>query len=140
MSYVPDITRDKMLLEKLKEPLRLHLNKVKSLHLDDLKKGYGSVYLPFTLEKKYTNASREWGWQYVFPASKRAFDPRTQKIRRHHLHESCLQKAVKKGNYVRYCYPVSYPTYKNPLKIHEFHLNSCMRREYVWKAPKCRDW
>ncbi len=84
-----------MLPEKLKEPLRQHLNKVQALHADDMKKGYGSVYLPFALEKKYKNAAREWGWQYVFPSSKLSKDPRSDKTRRHHLAESSLQKAVK---------------------------------------------
>ena len=84
-----------MLPEKLKESLQQHLNKVKALHEDDLKNGYGSVYLLFALEKKYKNASREWAWQYVFPASKLSKDPRSEKTRRHHLSESALQKAVK---------------------------------------------
>jgi site-specific recombinase XerD len=53
------------------------------------------VYLPFALEKKYPNANREWGWQYVFPATQRSKDPRTGLERRHHLAESVLQKAVK---------------------------------------------
>jgi integron integrase len=84
-----------MLSEKLKEPLRLHLNKLKALHEDDLKNGYGSVYLPFALLKKYKNASREWAWQYVFPASKLSKDPRSEKTRRHHLAESSLQKRLR---------------------------------------------
>jgi len=88
-----------MLPEKLKEPLLLHLNKIKVLHEDDLKNGYGSVYLPFALEKKYKNASCEWAWQYVFPASKLSKDPRSEKTRRHHLAESALQKAVKTAIY-----------------------------------------
>jgi integron integrase len=88
-----------MLPEKLKEPLRQHLNKVKALHEDDLKKGYGSVYLPFALEQKYKNASRAWAWQYVFPSSKLSKDPRSEKTRRHHLAESSLQKAVKSAIY-----------------------------------------
>ncbi|MFQ5594449.1 MAG: tyrosine-type recombinase/integrase, partial [Anaerolineae bacterium] len=53
--------------------------------------------LPFALERKYPNANREWIWQYVFPATKRSKDPRTGAVRRHHLHESTLQKAVRKA-------------------------------------------
>jgi integrase len=55
------------------------------------------VYLPFALERKYPNASREWVWQYVFPSDRLSSDPRTSKVRRHHLHESGLQKALKQA-------------------------------------------
>jgi len=57
--------------------------------------GFGEVYLPHALERKYRNAAREWGWQYVFPASGRAIDPRSGKVRRHHISESVVQKALK---------------------------------------------
>ena len=53
------------------------------------------VYLPYALERKYPNASAEWGWQYVFPVRSLSKDPRTGEIRRHHVHENALQKAVK---------------------------------------------
>jgi len=76
-------------------PLVKHLNKVKRLHESDLRNGFGGVYLPYALERKYPNADREWGWQWVFPASDISEDPRTGKRRRHHLHESVLQKAVR---------------------------------------------
>lgn len=81
----------------LLEPLKQHLEKVKDLHEQDLAEGFGEVYLPFALERKYTRASREWGWQYVFPARKRSIDPRTSKERRHHLDEKTLQDAVKRA-------------------------------------------
>jgi integron integrase len=81
----------------LLEPLKQHLEKVKDLHEQDLAEGFGDVYLPFALERKYTRASREWGWQYVFPARKRSIDPRTSKERRHHLDEKTLQDAVKRA-------------------------------------------
>jgi len=86
-----------MLPNSLLEPLRLHLNQVKALHEKDLFEGYGTVYLPNALERKYPNANREWIWQYVFPANKRSVDPQTGIKRRHHLHESSLQKAVKQA-------------------------------------------
>ena len=54
-------------------------------------------HLPYALERKYPNANREWGWQYVFPASKRSIDPRSEVERRHHLHESVPQRAVKEA-------------------------------------------
>ena len=86
-----------MLPDVLIQPLREHLQHTKHIHEDDLAKGYGSVYLPFALERKYPNANREWIWQYVFPASKLSQDPRTGAVHRHHLHESGLQKAVRKA-------------------------------------------
>ena len=84
-----------MLPEILVAPLQEHLGRVKQLHTKDLAEGYGAVYLPYALERKYPNANREWGWQYVFPAKSRSVDPRTGAERRHHLDESSLQKAVR---------------------------------------------
>jgi integron integrase len=86
-----------VLPEALKEPLQRHLARVKALHEKDLKEGFGEVYLPFALEKKYSKASQEWGWQYVFPGSKRSKDPRSGANRRHHLDETVLQSAVKEA-------------------------------------------
>lgn len=80
---------------ELIQPLKQHLAGVQVLHNKDLQDGYGAVWLPHALARKYPNAAREWGWQYVFPASRRSTDPRSGKTRRHHLDESCLQKAVK---------------------------------------------
>jgi integron integrase len=79
----------------LVEPLRTHLARVRELHTRDVAEGYGRVYLPFALERKYPNASIEWGWQYVFPASRRSIDPRTRLERRHHVDPAVLQRAVK---------------------------------------------
>jgi integron integrase len=84
-----------VLPQALREPLQRHLARVKALHEKDLKEGYGQVYLPDALEKKYPRASREWGWQYVFPASKLSKDPRSGVTRRHHVDETVLQSAVK---------------------------------------------
>ena len=84
-----------MLPESLVAPLQEHLVRVKQLHTKDLVEGYGAVYLPYALERKYPNANREWGWQYMFPAKSRSADPRTGIERRHHLDESNLQKAVR---------------------------------------------
>jgi len=81
--------------DKLVDALRIHLEKVKKLYEQDLKNGFGEVYLPFALAEKYPNAPKEWGWQYVFPSGKLSVDPRSGKVRRHHLHENNLQKAVK---------------------------------------------
>jgi integron integrase len=86
-----------MLPQVLAEPLRRHLDKVKVLHDQDLAEGFGEVYLPFALERKYSTASREWGWQYIFPSRRRSMDPRSDKVRRHHIDEKTLQEAVKKA-------------------------------------------
>jgi len=75
--------------------LRRHLRHVKLCHEDDLAEGFGDVYLPYALDRKYCHASRDWIWQFVFPAPKRSLDPRSKKLRRHHLDPSTLQKAVK---------------------------------------------
>ncbi|MGQ9585800.1 MAG: integron integrase [Anaerolineae bacterium] len=77
--------------------LQEHLQRVKALHEQDLAQGYGAVYLPDALARKYPNADKEWGWQYVFPASSLSQDPRSGVTRRHHLHESSLQKAIKEA-------------------------------------------
>ncbi len=67
------------------------------IHQKDLKEGFGNVYLPYALERKYRNANREWGCQYVFPASNRSVDPRTGIERRHHLDKTVLQRSVKEA-------------------------------------------
>lgn len=84
-----------MLPKIIEGALQQHLQKVKIIHQKDLSEGYGEVYLPYALERKYPRANREWGWQYVFPARQRALDPRSGKIRRHHIDEQSLQRAVK---------------------------------------------
>ena len=77
--------------------LKRHLQKTKTLHERDLKTGFGSVYLPYALERKYKNAGKSWAWQYVFPSSRLSIDPRSGIRRRHHASESILQKAIKKA-------------------------------------------
>lgn len=86
-----------MLPEALKVPLRQHLEQVKSQHAQDLATGGGGVYLPYALEKKYPNAAREWAWQYVFPANDVSEDPRSGIVRRHHVNEQNLQRAMKQA-------------------------------------------
>ena len=81
--------------ERLREPLEAHLVRVKALHDRDLAAGAGSVYLPEALARKYPSAAREWIWQYAFPSSRLAQDPKSGEVRRHHLHESSLQGEVK---------------------------------------------
>jgi integron integrase len=96
-----------MLPASVTEELKLHLQQVKHLYQQDLQRGNGLVNLPFALARKYPNAGREWIWQYAFPAAllrryrkgRLTCDPRSRTIIRHHLHESGLQKAIKRAVY-----------------------------------------
>jgi integron integrase len=92
-----DKDRATILPQTVKDALRKHLNEVKKLHDKDLSGGHGEVYLPDALERKYPSAAKEWGWQYVFPSSKLSVDPRSGKIRRHHIAEKTIQNAVKEA-------------------------------------------
>ncbi len=83
--------------ECLIERLKQHLQGAKRLHQLDLEAGYGSVYLPFALDRKYPNADRDWIWQFVFPSFGLSRDPRSGLVRRHHLHETGVQRAVKRA-------------------------------------------
>ncbi|SFN95685.1 integron integrase [Formivibrio citricus] len=86
-----------MLPQSLVPELRQHLDKVKSQHEADLAAGLGAVYLPYALERKYPTASREWAWQYVFPAAGLSVDPRGGVRRRHHVEDQTVQRAMKKA-------------------------------------------
>ncbi len=79
------------------EPIRDQMAYASQLHGEDLAAGLGEVYLPYALVRKYPNAARQWGWQYLFPARSTAVDPRSGNTRRHHLGETAIQKAVKKA-------------------------------------------
>src|SRR3989304_3366115 len=89
--------RSTMLPAQLKPALLEHLERVRIIHEQDIKDGLGEVYLPFALARKYLDAAREWGWQYVFPSERISKDPRSDKMRRHHIDESGLQRAVQKA-------------------------------------------
>lgn len=86
-----------MLPMSMVEPLRHHLLEVTRLHNIELSKGISDVSLPFALARKYPHAARELAWQWVFPASKRSVCPRTGVVRRHHIHETAIQRAVKRA-------------------------------------------
>lgn len=86
-----------MLPTTLVAPLQAHLLKVRGLHEADLGQGYGEVYMPYALERKYPHAATAWIWQYVFPAAKLSTDPRSGKVRRHHVTEQAIQRAVKEA-------------------------------------------
>ncbi|MBU0909643.1 MAG: integron integrase [Proteobacteria bacterium] len=89
--------RTTILPRNLHQELLAHIEEVKELHHQDLEAGFGEVHLPEALARKYLNAARETGWQWVFPAGKRSIDPRSGKEMRHHVLESGLQKAVKRA-------------------------------------------
>jgi integron integrase len=79
---------------RLRAPLKEHLAHAKAVHERDLALGFGSVYLPDALERKYAKAHRQWMWQYVFPAAKRSVDAVSGRVQRHHVLEKSLQNAV----------------------------------------------
>jgi integron integrase len=77
--------------------LQQHLERVRRIHGRDIDLGFGAVYLPYALSRKYPSAPKEWAWQYVFPAAKRSTDPRSGVVRRHHIGPQSLQRAVKQA-------------------------------------------
>ena len=87
-----------MLPVAVNAPLAEHLKRVRQIHQKDLQEGFGRVYMPYALDRKYPNAGKEWGWQYVFPASTPFVNPQTGARGRHHVHESVLQRAVKEAS------------------------------------------
>jgi integron integrase len=87
--------RTTILPDSIVPSLKRQLGDAKAIHEKDLRAGFGEASLPFALARKYPNAASEWGWQYLFPASRRSKDPETEKVKRHHLDESVLQKAVR---------------------------------------------
>jgi integron integrase len=83
--------------ERCVDPLREQLARARRIHERDLAAGSGRVRLPGGLERKYPSAAREWGWQWVFPAARRHRDRRDGLERRHHLHETAVQRVVKQA-------------------------------------------
>jgi integron integrase len=80
---------------RLIDQLKSHLTTIKQQHDEDLKTGYGSVFMPPGLQKKYAKSNKQWVWQYVFPSKKLSVDPRSGIIQRHHINESTIQKRVR---------------------------------------------
>lgn len=83
--------------QRFENDLKQQIDKVRKIHDKDLRLNIDGVYLPYALERKYPNAGKELGWQYLFPSSRIAADQRTGKTRRHHIHESGLQKIIRKA-------------------------------------------
>lgn len=114
-----DKDRVTMLPDAIKPALREHLDRVKILHEKDLADGFGDVYLPDALERKYPRASREWAWQWAFPAGRISEDPRSNKRRRHHLDEQILQRAVRQAvQLARIPKPISCHTFRHSFATH----------------------
>ena len=86
-----------MLPQSLVSALREHLVRVQELHRQDVETGHGEVHLPFALDRKYPSAGREWMWQYVFPSAKLSVDPRTGVVRRHHVQDQSVQRAIRQA-------------------------------------------
>jgi integron integrase len=103
----------------VKDELAGHIERVRKLHQKDVEAGAGWVELPAALARKYPNAGREWAWQWVFPATRIYVEPRTGERRRHHLHESVLQRAVKEAiRRVGIAKPASCHTFRHSFATH----------------------
>ena len=108
-----------MLPVSAKDDIVKHLVRVKMLHELELAAGQGEVDLPYALARKYPNAPKEWGWQYVFPATHASRDPRSHRIQRHHVHETALQRAVKEAVRVaQICQPASCHSLRHSFATH----------------------
>jgi len=108
-----------MFPDVLLEPLRLQVKQVERQHDRDLLEGYGTVYLPYALERKYPNANREFAWQYVFPAPVLSIDPASTIKQRHHLGEANLQRAVKRAaKLAKIDKPVTLHTFRHSFATH----------------------
>lgn len=103
----------------IKTTLQQHLLKVQKLHQQDLKNGYGNVHLPYAIERKYPKASKEWGWQYVFPSTSITSNPRTGEMKRHYLGRWVIQRAVRDArNKTKITKKISAHTFRHSFATH----------------------
>lgn len=108
--------------------LEMQLNKVKTLHQQDLQQGFGSVYLPYALAKKYPNAEFDLAWQYVFPSRNLTIDPRSNQMRRHHIDQSVINKAIKRAvKQCGICKKASAHTFRHSFATHLLQTGTDIR-------------
>lgn len=87
--------RTTILPEAVRESMAIHLTRVKFIHDEDIKRGFGAIWMPYALNRKYPNADREWKWQYVFPSAKLSPTREDGVVRRNYTSDSTIQKAVR---------------------------------------------
>jgi integron integrase len=120
--------RTVILPDTIQHELQEQIDGVVALHKKDLREGFGEVHIPEALLRKYPNASKETGWQYVFPAKKMSTDPRSGKIMRHHVLESGLQKAVKQAlNQAQILKKVGCHTFRHSFATHLLETGTNIR-------------